>query len=192
MRATLAELAQLLEAEIIGDGQTTVRGLASLDEAKAGDLAFVADDRSTRGRLAASHASAILVAPDMPVDRPALRVPDPYLGFIRLVEEYFPQQHPAWGIDDLAVLAPDVVVGQRVSVGPYVVIGEGTRLEGRCRHLSRYLHRTRVPHRTGMRLIRQREPVLSSDAGAWGGHSQRRGHWRGWLRVPPLGRRGLP
>ena len=129
MRATLAELAQLLEAEIVGDGQMTICGLASLEEAKAGDLAFVAGDRNARGRLAASHASAVLVASDMPVDRPALRVPDPYLGFISLVEEYFPQQHPAWGIDDLAVLAPDVVVGQRVSVGPYVVIGGGTRLE---------------------------------------------------------------
>ena len=128
MRATLAELAQLLEAEIVGDGQTTVCGLASLEEAKAGDLAFVVGDRSARDRLAASHASAVLVAPDMPVDRPAVRVPDPYLGFIRLVEEYFPQQHPAWGIDDRAVLAPDVVVGRRVSVGPYVVIGDGTRL----------------------------------------------------------------
>ncbi|CAI8035027.1 hypothetical protein GBAR_LOCUS19662 [Geodia barretti] len=43
-----------------------------------------------------------------------------------------------------------------------------------------------------MRLICQREPVLSGDTGAWRGHSQRRGHWCGWLRVPPLGRRGLP
>ena len=29
MRATLAELAQLLEAEIVGDGQMTICGLAS-------------------------------------------------------------------------------------------------------------------------------------------------------------------
>lgn len=129
MRATLAELAQLLEAEIVGDGQTTICGIAPLEEAKTGDLAFVTRDSSAPGRLAASHASAVLVAPDMPVDRPALRVPDPYLGFIRLVEAYFPQQHPAWGIHDRAVLAPDVVVGQRVSVGPYVVIGVGVRLE---------------------------------------------------------------
>ena len=129
MRATLAELAQLLEAEMVGDGQTTICGVASLEEAGTGDLAFVARDGSASDRLAASRASAVLVVPDMPVDRPALRVPDPYLGFIRLVEAYFPRQHPAWGIDARAVLAPDVVVGQRVSVGPYVVIGEGVRLE---------------------------------------------------------------
>lgn len=129
MRATLAELAQLLEAEVVGDGQMTICGIASLEEAKTGDLAFVTRDSSAPNRLAASRASAVLVAPDMPVDRPALRVSDPYLGFIRLAEAYFPQQHPAWGIHDRAVLAPDVVVGQRVSVGPYVVIGEGARLE---------------------------------------------------------------
>lgn len=129
MRVTLAELAQLLEAEVVGDGQTTICGIAPLEEAKTGDLAFVVSDGSALDRLAASRASAVLVAPEMPVDRPALRVPDPYLGFIRLVEAYYPQQHPAWGIDERAVLAPDVVVGQRVSVGPYAVIAEGTRLE---------------------------------------------------------------
>ncbi len=129
MRTTLAELAQLLEAEIVGDGLTTICGIAPLEEARAGDLAFVADNGNAPGRLAASQASAVLVAPDMPVDRSALRVPDPYLGLIRLMETYFPQQHPAWGVDQRAVLAPDVVVGQRVSVGPYVVIGEGARLE---------------------------------------------------------------
>ena len=97
MRATLAELAQLLEAEMEGDGQTEISGISALNEAKTGDLAFVANNGSAAQRLAASHASAVLVAPDMQVDRPALRVPDPYLGFICLVEAYFPQQHPAWG-----------------------------------------------------------------------------------------------
>ena len=129
MRVTLAELAQLLEAEMVGDGQTTIYGIAPLEEAQAGDLAFVAGDRRTLERLAVSRASAVLVAPNVPVDRPALRVLDPYIGFIRLVETYFPQQHPAWGIHDRAVLAPDVVVGQRVDVGPYAVVGAGTRLE---------------------------------------------------------------
>ena len=129
MRATLAELAQLLEAEIVGDGQTTICGIAPLEEAQTGDLAFVADNGSASDRLAASRASAVLVAPDMPVDRPALRVPDPYLGFIRLAEAYFPPQHPAWGIDARAMLAPGVVVGQRVNVGPYAVVGEDARLE---------------------------------------------------------------
>ena len=129
MRATLAELAQLLEAEVEGDGKTEISGISALDEAITGDLAFVAKDRHAVGRLAASHASAVLAAPDLPVDRPAIRVPDPYLGLIRLVEAYYPQRHPAWGIDERAVLAPDVVVGKGVSVGPFAVISEGSRLE---------------------------------------------------------------
>ena len=129
MRATLAELARLLGAEVEGDGQTEISGISALSEAKTGDLAFVTDDSTAAQRLAASQASAVLVAPSTPVDRPALRVPDPYLGFICLVEAYFPQRHPDWGIDERAVLAPDVVLGQGVSVGPFAVIGEGCRLE---------------------------------------------------------------
>ena len=129
MRATLAELAQLLEAEVEGDELTEINGISALNEAKTGDLAFVTKDRHAARRLAASHASAVIAAPDLPVDRPAIRVPDPYLGFIHLVEAYYPQRHPAWGIDERAVLAPDVVVGHGVSVGPFAVIAEGSRLE---------------------------------------------------------------
>ena len=129
MRATLTELAQLLDAEMEGDGQTEISGISALSEARTGDLAFVADDGTAAQRLAASHASAVLVAPSMPVDRPALRVPDPYLGFIRLVETYFPQRHPDWGIDARAAVAPDVVLGQGVHVGPFAVVGEGCRLD---------------------------------------------------------------
>ena len=127
MRATLAELAQLLGAEMEGDGQTEIIGISALSEAKTGELAFVADHGGAAQRLTASHASAVLVASNTPVDRPALRVPDPYLGFICLMEAYFPLRHPAWGIDERAVLAP-VVVGQGVSVGPFAVVAEGSRL----------------------------------------------------------------
>jgi UDP-3-O-[3-hydroxymyristoyl] glucosamine N-acyltransferase len=55
-------------------------------------------------------------------------VPDPYLGFIHLLEHFFPQQPPTWGIDARAVIDPDVALGACVNIGPYAVICRGVRL----------------------------------------------------------------
>ena len=127
MRATLAELAALLGGEIEGDEHTLVNGIASLEQARHGDLTFLTD-RKHAPRLAASQASAVLVASQQQVDRPAIRVSNPSLALITLLERFFPLQHPAPGIDGRAILAPDVRMGDHVSIGPYVVIGQGARL----------------------------------------------------------------
>jgi len=127
MRVTLAELACLLAGELEGDGQTTICGIAPLDQAQTGDLTFLT--KSTQAtRLATSRATAVLVAPHIPVDRPAIRVADPYLGFIHLLEHFFPTRLPTWGIDARAVIDPEVTLGTGVNIGPYVVIGRGVRM----------------------------------------------------------------
>ena len=81
MRVTLAELACLLAGELEGDEQTIICGIAPLDQAQTGDLTFLTESKHA-ARLATSRATAVLVAPHIPVDRPAIRVADPYLGFI--------------------------------------------------------------------------------------------------------------
>jgi UDP-3-O-[3-hydroxymyristoyl] glucosamine N-acyltransferase len=127
MRVTLAELAHLLEGTVVGDGQTIIRGIAPLEQAQSGDLTFVAEGKHI-SKLANSRAAAVLVDLRMPVDRPAIRVTAPFVGFISLLEHFFPPQRPTWGVDPRAVLSPEVELGQGVNIGPYTVIGQGTRL----------------------------------------------------------------
>ena len=127
MRVTLAELACLLTGELDGDGQTIICGIAPLEEAQTGDLSFLGESKHV-ARLATSHATAVLVAPRVPVDRPAIRVADPYMGFMQLLEHFFPLQLPAWGIDARAIIGPEVALGARVNIGPYAVISRGVRL----------------------------------------------------------------
>lgn len=127
MRVTLAALAGLLSGTLEGEGETVITGLAPVDEAQAGDLTFLTERKLT-ARLAASQATAVLLPPDIPTDRPAIRVADPYLSFIQLLEQVYPTALPAWGIDPRAVVAPDVVMGARVQIGPYAVLGRGVRL----------------------------------------------------------------
>lgn len=127
MQRTLLELAQLLGGEVLGNGQTIIRGLQPLDEAQEGDLTFVAEDRYFP-RLASSQASAVLLPPHLPGDRPAIRVLRPALGFARLLEHFYPPQHPEWGLDPRALVAPGVVLGADVRIGPYAVVEAGVQL----------------------------------------------------------------
>jgi UDP-3-O-[3-hydroxymyristoyl] glucosamine N-acyltransferase len=130
MHVTLAELARLLNGEVAGDDQTVIHGIASLEQAQPGDLTFVAA-RKYAAKLADSQATAVLADLSLPVDRPAIRVPEPLRAFVTLLEHFFPPQRPPWQVDPRAVLGPEVVLGAQVCIGPYVVIGQGTRLGDR-------------------------------------------------------------
>jgi UDP-3-O-[3-hydroxymyristoyl] glucosamine N-acyltransferase len=130
MHATLAELADFLKGEIEGDERLVISGIAPLERAQRGDLTFLTHRKYAR-LLATSQASAVLVGAQQPVDRPAIRVPNPFLALITLLERFFPRQHPASGIDTRAVLEAEVHVGHQVSIGAYAVIGRGTRLGDR-------------------------------------------------------------
>lgn len=127
MQVTLAELARLVSGAVDGDGTTLIHGLAPLDEAKPGDLTFVANRRHL-SHLGPSQASAVLIDDHQPVDRPAIRVPNAYVAFLNLLDHFFPPQHPRWGVDARAVLGPDVQLGQGVHIGPYAVIERGVSL----------------------------------------------------------------
>lgn len=127
MDVTLATLADFLHGEVIGDTTLVIQGLASLEQAQAGELAFVASAKQVT-YLATSRAAAFLVDRELAVDRPAIRVDDPYASFIRLLEHFYPVRHPLWGLDTRAVLDADVDVGAQVNIGPYVVIGRGAKL----------------------------------------------------------------
>ncbi len=130
MEATLAELADLVAGEVVGDAQTVIHGFAAIEHAQSGELTFIAD-RKYVPLLAASKAAAVVVQPQASVDRPAICVANPYVAFLTLLHHYFPPQHPSWGIDAKAVLAADVVLGKDVNIGPYAVIEPGCRLGDR-------------------------------------------------------------
>ncbi|ETX03111.1 MAG: hypothetical protein ETSY1_01240 [Candidatus Entotheonella factor] len=130
MQTTLAELADLVAGEVVGDAQTVIHGFAALEQAQPGELTFIADRKHTP-LLAHSKAAAVVVRPEIEVDRPAIYVDNPYVAFLTLLNHYFPPQHPVWGIDSKAVIASDVILGKDVNIGPYAVIEPGCRLGDR-------------------------------------------------------------
>jgi UDP-3-O-[3-hydroxymyristoyl] glucosamine N-acyltransferase len=120
----LKDLARMLDCPFTGDGETILTGVAALDKAGPGDLAFWADPK-LREALERTRAGAVVIPPGEPFDRrPALRSETPHLTFVRAVELFFSPYRPAPGVHPTAVVAPSARLGRDVSVGALTVIGE--------------------------------------------------------------------
>jgi UDP-3-O-[3-hydroxymyristoyl] glucosamine N-acyltransferase len=124
----LDEIARALEVTVEGDGSVDIVGLAPIDEAEVGDLAFVASPRY-RPLLRSTRASAVIVTPEEDVSgRPALRTADPYTLFVRALSLFDRRPRPAPGIHPTASISASAEVGLRASIGPYAVVGDATRI----------------------------------------------------------------
>jgi UDP-3-O-[3-hydroxymyristoyl] glucosamine N-acyltransferase len=154
--ATLAELAARLphNATVDGDADVVIEGVASLEHAGAGDLAFVRSPRyAAAGR--GSAAAALIAPPGVELDdRPILRSQRPDLDFARLVSLLVedaearsfghgaPPVAPDADVHASARIGPGCLIGPRARIGagsvlqagvvvyPDVVVGEGCELHG--------------------------------------------------------------
>lgn len=135
MRMTLQELAAALGADIEGDPQLELRGLAPIESAGEGDVTFLANKKYAK-YLADTRASAIILAPGIELprhDMAAVRLEDPYVGFVKALRLFFPARryaapgiHPQSVIDETAELGDNITIGAGAVVGERVRIGSGS------------------------------------------------------------------
>ena len=128
MEKTLAQIAEYLKGQIVGDPHVVIANLRGIDEAGSGDLTFVANPKY-RDRLATTGASAILVAPGLECPgKNLLIVDDPYTCFGRLLQLFYAEEQPFRGISDQAFIDPEAVVSPEAVVYPHVYIGRGAKI----------------------------------------------------------------
>lgn len=126
---TLADLAKKLDAKLSGDGAITISTIASMTNAKPGQISFLSNS-SFREQLGACQASAVvLTEADLTAwHGAALIVADPYLCYAKLAQILDTTPKPANEIAPSAVLAADVVLGKNVAIGANAVIESGVNL----------------------------------------------------------------
>lgn len=119
----LAEIAQRLGAELCGEGETEITGIAGIEHAVAGQITFVAN-KKYMPLARTTGASAVLVEPGFPeIAVATLRVTDPYLAYAKAIELFYQAPENAPGVHPTAVIDATATVGARAHVGPYVVVG---------------------------------------------------------------------
>jgi UDP-3-O-[3-hydroxymyristoyl] glucosamine N-acyltransferase len=130
-RLTLADLADRLGAEVVGDGGRPIEGIRPLDQAGPEHLSFLHNPKYVE-QAAASRAGAILVhdAGELP-GRDLLVCDEPYLAVARALEIFHPRRRPEPGVHPSAVVADDLALGAGASVGPLVSVGRGVTIGDR-------------------------------------------------------------
>ncbi|KOY61656.1 UDP-3-O-(3-hydroxymyristoyl) glucosamine N-acyltransferase [Photorhabdus heterorhabditis] len=194
----LADLAQQLNAQLHGDGDIVITGIAPMHSANNEQITFLSDSRY-RERLGECQAAAVALSEsDLPYcNVPALVVSNPYLAYAYMAQIMDTTPAPAQDIHPSAVISPQVTLGENVSVGANaviesdvvlgdnVVIGAGCFI-GKNTHIgagSRLWANVSVYHdiEMGEQCLVQSGAVIGSDGF---GYANDRGNW---VKIPQLG-----
>ncbi len=129
MSFQLGELARVAESELHGDTGLEITGVASLERATTGEIAFLANPKY-RKYLTATKASAVILSkqylPECKVA--AIVAADPYLAYARISSYMFPPPEQQPGRHESAVIAANAAVDPTAWIGAGVVVEEGAQI----------------------------------------------------------------
>ncbi len=178
MSKTLREIADLVEGEVLGEGNPTIDGVTNIEDAGPADITFAVPPHIEKA--AGSKAAAVIVPADVTdFPKPAIRVANPRIAFTKVLEIFTPPPqvergvHPAAvvgrnvrlgqnvAIMACAVIADDAVIGDNVVIYPHCYVGRGATVGGDS---ILYPNVTvNAACRLGSRVIVQSGAVVGSD-----------------------------
>lgn len=129
----LAEIAAAVGGTVLGDPEVVVSGIAPLDRAGPGQLAFLASPKYVRA-LGTSAAGAVLVTPEL-ADAPGpcrhrIVVARPHDAVLAVLPVFHHAPAPPFrGVHPTAVVAPDAVIAADACVEAFTVVESGVRIE---------------------------------------------------------------
>lgn len=194
----LADLAQQLDAQLHGDGDLVITGIASMHSAQTGQITFLSNSRYQQQLSSCQASAVVLTEADLPHCRSAaLVVKNPYLTYARMAQLMDTTPAPAQDIAPSAVISPEAQLGQNVAVGANAVIESGAVLgdnvvigpgcfigkNARLGEGTRLWANVTVYHEVeiGQRCLIQSGTVIGADGF---GYANERGNW---VKIPQLG-----
>lgn len=129
MKYSLNQIQAIIGGKIIGDGDTLITGIASVELARKGDITFIKND-SLISYAVSSQASAIVTPHEIPsIKKPQIAVENPFMAVTRFMAVIAGERfaRPP-GIHPTAVISKQAVVGNGCSIGAYAVIDDGVKL----------------------------------------------------------------
>lgn len=196
---TLSELAEKVNAELVGDASCQIHSIATLSNAKPGAISFLSNPHFRR-QLATTKASAVIVSGP---DRENLRTngliaEDPYVTYAKVATLLHPYVNNKKGIHQSAVVDPgahidptawigpctvvenNAHVGPNCQIGPGCYIGEDVHIGADSRLVAKV---TLCPQsQVGKRAIFHPGVVIGSD-----GFGLANDHGK-WIKIPQVGR----
>ena len=113
---TITELAQAIQGQVAGDGQTRITGITSADHPLPGHVAFL-ENPQRLGELEASPLACLIVPTKVAQSKkPLIRVEHPKLAWAQLLNLFFPPRIFPAGISDKDFIAQSARLGKEVTV----------------------------------------------------------------------------
>src|SRR6185437_6539868 len=128
MDRTADELAEYLGAKLEGSGRTLISSVASPERAGATDLIYV--DSARQARRASSSASRCAIAPagTRLSGKTIIESPQPKFAFAKAAAWLAEVPEAQATIHATAIISPAAKIAENVSIGPYVVVEQGTEI----------------------------------------------------------------
>jgi len=123
----LSEIAEMLNAKIIGDENLMVSGINEIHKVKINELAFV-DHPKYYKKVIESEASAIIINTEVKSSKPLLVCEDPIAAFNQLIDFFMPKEFPTASIGKGCKIAESAQIYPGAIIGNGVEIGENTIL----------------------------------------------------------------
>lgn len=127
MKYLVSQIAELLNAEIIGDPNGVITTVCKIEEGVPGGLTFLSNPKYTHYIYETKATAAIVnkdFKPEQEVPCTLIKVENSYLAFAKLLQFYQENQRPKVGISDKACIASSAKIGENVYIGEFVSIGE--------------------------------------------------------------------
>lgn len=195
----LADIVERFGGQVIGDADTLIRQIGTLEKASAGQIAFLTNAKYHK-QLEGSKASAVILSrPDADAtDLPRIVCDNPYSYFAKLsaflnpLPACVPGIHPSAVIGKETHISPQAHIGPQVTVGDGAVIGAGTVVMAGCAigenatlgDNTRLYPNVTVYHDCliGNHVIVHSGAVIGSDGFGMAWDDGR------WLKIPQIGR----
>ncbi|MEX6685886.1 UDP-3-O-(3-hydroxymyristoyl)glucosamine N-acyltransferase [Danxiaibacter flavus] len=132
MQFSAAQIAMLIDGKVEGDASALVGSFGKIEEAKAGQLAFLANPKYEE-HLYTTQASVIIINESLelkqPVQAALIRVPDAYSAFAGLLNKYqelMTQQ--LTGIQQPSYVSASAKLGENVFLGAFAYLGDNVTI----------------------------------------------------------------
>ena len=134
MGMTIDKLAARISATVKGDGSQAVSGCAGLEDAGPQHISFLSN-RKYVDLVAQSKAGAVILSVDDAGDagnRTVLIAENPYFAFRQaMIALHGWRRQPAGGVNELAYVDSNAVVGDQCTIQPFVYVAPGAKI-GKC------------------------------------------------------------
>ena len=132
LKVTAKQIAKLINGTIEGNEKAIVNKMAKIEKGEKEAISFIADERY-HDFIYTTPSSIVIVDHDFTVEKPVkatiIRVDNPHLAFVKLLQFYDSLRSEKLGISKHAFIAKSAKLGRNVYVGEGAVIGENVKID---------------------------------------------------------------